>query len=175
MVLDMGLREDVKRELERMRSAKRIKLADNRASTELVENLYGRANARGFTFDSDEPEHVTGGENRGPRPLEYFLAGWAFCQQVQYARNALLADTPLDGLALQVSGDVDPTDFLDDDPSAFAENELRLTAHIESEAPRAEIRDLVRQAQSDCYAHGSLEREMTLTTDVYLNDEPLEL
>lgn len=175
MVLDMALRDGVEREIERMRNAKRVKLADNRASTELVENLHGRATAREFTFDSDEPAHVTGGEDRGPRPLEYFLAGWAFCQQVQYARNALLAGTPLDGLELSVSGDVDPTDFLDDDPSAFADDELRLTAHIESDASRAEVRDLVRQAQSDCYAHGSLEREMTLKTDVYLNDDPLEL
>jgi len=175
MVLDMAMRDGVEREIEQMRNAKRIKLADNRASTELVENLHGRATAREFTFDSDEPEYVTGGQNRGPRPLEYFLAGWAFCQQVQYARNALLAGTPLDGLELEASGDVDPTDFLDDDPSAFAGDELRLTAHIESDASREEIRDLVQQAQSDCYAHGSLEREMTLTTDVHLNDEPLDL
>lgn len=177
MVLDMDIQDQVQREINSIKNADRIKLGENSANTEILENLHGRGYARNFTFDYDEPEYVTGGTNRGPRPLEYFLAGWAFCQQVQYARNGLLYGIDFDAVEMDVAGDIDPRSFLDDNdvPSGFVDDELRMETHIRSDEDPDEIRRLVRLARKDCHAHACFQREMTLSGDVHLNGEPLDI
>ena len=116
MTLDWGLQDAVQRQVRSVDRADRVKRSPNRVESEILENLHGEGRAREFSFVYDEPAHVAGGENRGPRPLEYFLAGFAFCQQVQYARQALLTGTEFDDLRMETEGNVVPgqTGFEDD-------------------------------------------------------------
>lgn len=48
-----------------------------RAVANIVENVHLEGSARGFRFESDEPEQ-RGGTNLGPAPLSFFLMGAAF-------------------------------------------------------------------------------------------------
>ncbi|MFB6269772.1 MAG: OsmC family protein, partial [Halobacterium sp.] len=108
MTLDWDLQEAVWEEFEMLSGADRLPVGENRVETELVENYHGRGQARDFTFESDEPGSMAGGGDEGPRPLEYFLAGFAFCQQVLLAKHALATGVELDDVNVEVEGDVDP-------------------------------------------------------------------
>ena len=175
MVLDWSLQDAIIGELEAVRAADRVPVGHNDVETELLENYYARAKARSFTFESDEPATLAGGEDRGPRPLEYFLAGFALCQQVIYAKNALLTGIEFTDLAIEVGGDVDPRGVLGVDGVApgFVDDTVRYTTHIESAATPEEVRELVTLAERHCPAHASLRGAVTFDREVRLNGEPL--
>lgn len=48
-----------------------------RAVARILENVHLEARVRGHRLECDEPAE-RGGTNRGPAPLDYFLAGAAF-------------------------------------------------------------------------------------------------
>jgi uncharacterized OsmC-like protein len=177
MVLDWDLQPDVWDELETLRDAERVPVGENDVRAELLENFHSRARAREFSFEADEPATMAGGENRGPRPLEYFLAGFAVCQQVLYAKNALATGIEFSDLTVEVSGDVDPRGVLGvgDTPPGFVDDEITYTTHIESEATPDEIRELVGFAEERCPAHAALREPMAFDREVILNGEPLRV
>jgi uncharacterized OsmC-like protein len=177
MTLDWDLQPAVWDELETIRDADRVPMGKNEVSTDLLENFYGRAGARDFSFEADEPASLAGGQNRGPRPLEYFLAGFAFCQQVIYAKNALATGIEFTNLSIDVSGDVDPRGVLGVGGAepGFANDEITYRTHIESPATPDEVRELVGFAEHRCPAHASLRKPMGFDREVYLNGELLDL
>lgn len=176
MTLDWTLQNAVQNEIETLRSADRVPVGENRASAELLENYHNRATAREFAFESDEPASMAGGENHGPRPLEYFLAGFAFCQQTIYAKNALATGIELTDLRIEVDGDVDPRGVMGvgDVDSGFVGDEIEYTTHIETPATREEIRELVELAESRCPAHAALRKPMSFDREIIVNGDPLE-
>jgi uncharacterized OsmC-like protein len=177
MVVDWNLQEDVWNEIETLRGADRVPVGENEVTAELVENFHGRAEAREFDFASDEPGTMAGGQNRGPRPLEYFLAGFAFCQQVIFAKNSLATGIEIDDLEIDVSGDVDPRGVLGVEGArpGFVDDEISYTTRIESPAHRDEVQELVELAERHCPAHAALRKPMEFDRDVVVNGEPLDL
>lgn len=177
MTLDWDLQPAVWDELKTIRDADRVPMGKNEVTAELLENFHGRATAREFTFQADEPATMAGGGNRGPRPLEYFLAGFAFCQQVIYAKNALATGIEFSDLSVEVSGDVDPRGVLGvgDVEPGFAGDEITYTTHIESPASPDEVRELVGFAEHRCPAHAALRKPTGFDREVYLNGERLEM
>lgn len=176
MTLDWDLQEAVWKEYEALENAAddRVPVGENRVETELVQNYHGRGSAREFDFESDEPASMAGGQNMGPRPLEYFLAGFAFCQQVVLAKHALATGIELNDVQVEVEGDVDPRGVLgigDVDPGF--DGALRQITHIESPATEEEIRDLVEQAESHCPAYASLSVPVERT--LVLNGQQLDI
>lgn len=176
MVLDWSLQDAIIDELASVRSADRVPVGHNDVETELLENYYGRATARSFSFESDEPATLAGGEDRGPRPLEYFLAGFALCQQVIYAKNALATGIEFTDLSIEVHGDVDPRGVLGvgDVAPGFVGDEVRYTTYIESPASDDEVRQLIELAEGHCPAHASLREPVTFDREIVLNGEPLQ-
>lgn len=176
-ILDPDLREAVRREVERLQRADRVKLSPNQAHTEVVENFHARATARSFAFESDEPDWKVGGEDRGPRPLEYFLAGFNLCQQAIYVENALKDGVELTSLGIDVSGDVDPRGTLGvgDVPPGFVDDTVAYTTHLETPEDRDTVRSFVERAEHHCPAHATLRVPMQFDRTVVVNGEPLDL
>lgn len=52
---------------------------------------------------SDEPK-TAGGTNKGPGPLDYFMASIGFCENVTFARYATLNGLDFDSLKTSVRG-----------------------------------------------------------------------
>ncbi|WP_232702248.1 OsmC-related (seleno)protein [Halobacterium wangiae] len=173
MPLDWDLQEAVWEEFELLAEADRVPTGENRVETELVENYHGRGTARDFEFESDEPASMAGGENRGPRPLEYFLAGFAFCQQVVLAKHALATGVEVDDVRVEVEGDVDPRGVLGigDVDSGF-DGGLRQVTRVESPATPHEIRELVATADANCPASASL--SVPVDRELFLNGERID-
>ena len=67
--------------------------------------------ARKFELIVDEPESL-GGEDSGPNPVEYLLAGYAGCLNVVFNLVAKELDIQINKLEINVSGDINPERFL---------------------------------------------------------------
>jgi uncharacterized OsmC-like protein len=171
MTIDRDFRERVKRHVKDSEDAgKAVHL--NRVVTTAEHGFQGKAKARRFEFYSDEPEEG-GGENEAPRPLEYFLAGFAFCQQAQYAKYAALRDIELTGLKIDVKGYVDQRGILgiEDVPPGF--RNIDYTVHLESTATEDVVRDLVTTVEHVCPAHATIVGGTTLNRTIKLNGSVL--
>lgn len=70
-----------------------------------------KTESRGFTMIVDEPEHF-GGTNQGASPVEYLLAAYAGCLNVVAHLIASEMKLDLEGLKIEITGDLNPGAFL---------------------------------------------------------------
>lgn len=142
----------------------------NRVITTAIEGFKGQAKARRFVFFADEPVEG-GGTNEAPRPLEYFLAGFAFCQQVQYVKHAALRNLDITGLRMDVKGYVDQRGVLgiEDVPAGFQRIDYKV--QIESSEPVGSIVELADFVESICPAHAAIKGSAPLNRTLVVNGE----
>ena len=81
-------------------------IATNKATAKLIGNQKSEGIVRGFTLIQDEPESVAG-TGTGPTPTDFLIASVAFCENVVFARNAVLNDLDTQALETTASGDWD--------------------------------------------------------------------
>jgi uncharacterized OsmC-like protein len=127
---------------------------------ELIEGKLGQ-----FTVLSDEPPERAG-TGRGPNPLKYFLAGFAFCFLTWCARAAAYHEAAVDSLEMTVRGRFDRKDA-----HAFTEiiYELRLGGTLNREmAARID-----QMASHECYVHNTLRKAVRLRGQLLLNGTPI--
>ncbi|WP_251341774.1 OsmC family protein [Haloplanus halophilus] len=172
-VVDTTLQERLTRRIEGLRNAGELKPGRPSVETETLRNYHARARADGFVFDADEPVSKVGGTGRAPRPLRYFLAGFAFCLQAQYVRNAVRMGIDLDELAVDVDGEIDRRGGLGlrEAPADF--ERIGYTTTLRTDASEERVRDLVDAAESRCYVHGTLSAALPLDGTTVLNGSPL--
>lgn len=173
MKIDSDFRERVKHyQAESRDRGKAVHL--NRVVTTSIDGFRATAKARSFEFSSDEPSEG-GGENTAPRPLEYFLAGFAFCQQAQYAKYAALRDLEITGLKMDVRGYVDQRGILgtDDVPPGF--QRIDYIVRIESPESPETIRQLSDTVESICPAHAAVRGSTPLLRTLLLNGEEVSV
>ncbi|MFP4484981.1 MAG: OsmC-related (seleno)protein [Spirochaetaceae bacterium] len=171
MEMDADFRDRVKRHVEASRDAgKAVHL--NRVITTALHGFYGKAKARRFEFFSDEPAQGGGGDE-APRPLEYFLAGFGFCQQAQYAKYAALRDIDLTGLKIDIKGYVDQRGILGiaDVAPGFRNIDYQVT--IETGADLDAVRELVETVEHVCPAHATIKGGTTLNRTIVVNGTEL--
>jgi len=173
-LVDTTLRERLNRRIEGLRDAREIKPGHPGVEIETLSNYHARAHADGFTFDADEPVSKVGGTGTAPRPLRYFLAGFAFCLQAQYVRNAIRMDIELDELAVDVGGEIDRRGGLGlrDDPADF--ESIGYTTRLRTDAPEADVHELVEAAEARCYVHGTLSKAVDLDGTTVVNGTPID-
>ena len=172
-LVDTTLRERLNRRIEGLRNAREIKPGHPSVEIETLGNYHARAHADGFTFDADEPVSKVGGTGTAPRPLRYFLAGFAFCLQAQYVRNAIRMGIELDDLSIDVDSEIDRRAGLGfrDDPADF--ESVSYTTRLRTDAPDSDVRALVEAAESCCYVHGTLSKAVDLDGTTIVNGAPL--
>lgn len=79
------------------------------------------------------------GEGGAPTPPEALLAALGSCVAVGIQANAVARAVPIKSLALELEADFDPTaawGVAGVDPGGIGFNAVRITAHIEADAPR---------------------------------------
>jgi uncharacterized OsmC-like protein len=173
-LVDTTLQDRLHRRIEGLRDAREIKSGHPSVSIETLRNYHARAHADGFVFDADEPVSKVGGTGTAPRPLRYFLAGFAFCLQAQYVRNAIRMGIELDELSVEVDSEIDRRGGLGlrDDPADF--ESVAYTTTLRTDAPEADVRELVETAESCCYVHGTLSKAVDLEGTTVANGSSLD-
>jgi uncharacterized OsmC-like protein len=143
-----------------------------RAVAKLLEDMHIEGRVGKFRLESDEPA-ARGGTELGPTPLQYFVAGAAFCLLTQMARFAPLYDVPLEEVQADVRAEFDIADKfgLEGPDGAFEHVTYTLTVH--SSAPPEQVRLLIEHAERACHAAQSLRQPVPVLVEVHLNGQPL--
>ena len=81
-----------------------------RASTTWVNGFQSQAEIRGFTVPMDEPPPLGGG-NSAPNMVEMVLGAYGCCLTTGYVMNAALQGIKIEGIGIDVEGDLDLQGF----------------------------------------------------------------
>ncbi len=101
-----------------------------------------------YKADSDHPA-VLCGEDQGPTPVEYLLAGLAGCITAGIANIAAARGVTLDAVEAEVEGDIDLQGILglsEDVRNGFSA--IRATFRVEGDAPPEKLAQIVEQARA---------------------------
>ena len=145
-----------------------------RAVAKLLEDLHIEARVGKFHLESDEPA-ARGGTDLGPTPLQYFLAGAAFCLLTQIARFAPLYDVPLEEVQADVRAEFNAADKFVTDGGHGAFEQVTYSITVRSNAPPERVRLLIEHAERACHAAQSLRQPVPVSLEVQLNGRPLPL
>ncbi len=106
---------------------------------------------------SDEPLSL-GGEDSAPNPVEQILAALGNCLAVGYAANASVAGIELNGLQIDLEGDLDLHTFLGlaNENAGFESIDVKVS--IDSDAPNSELKELHRKVVSTSPVGHTLQR-----------------
>jgi uncharacterized OsmC-like protein len=145
-----------------------------RAVAKLLEDLHIEGRVGKFHLESDEPA-VRGGTDLGPTPLQYFIAGAAFCLLTQIARFAPLYDVPLEEVQADVRAEFNAADKFVTDSGNGAFEQVTYALTVRSAAPPEQVRLLIEHAERACHAAQSLRQPIPVSLEVQLNGQPLPL
>ena len=81
-----------------------------RSVSALVDGLEVETQIRRFKITMDEQKSL-GGTDKGPNPMELVLSAYGACQEITYRLHADLLEIPLDGITVEVTGEVDLCGF----------------------------------------------------------------
>ena len=145
-----------------------------RAVAKLLEDMHIEGRVGKFHLESDEPA-ARGGTELGPTPLQYFIAGAAFCLLTQMARFAPLYDVPLEEVQADVRAEFDIADKFGMEGPDGAFEHVIYAVTVRSSAPPEQVRLLVEHAERACHAAQSLHQHVPILIEVHLNGQPLPL
>ncbi|HOP09878.1 MAG TPA: OsmC family protein [Oscillospiraceae bacterium] len=105
---------------------------------------------RGFTMTIDEPESL-GGTNGGANPVEYLLAALSGCLNVVGHLVAGEMGFRLNGLEIDLQGDLDPAKFTGQSTSGRAGyNDIRVTLMPDTDANQETLDKWLKTVESRC-------------------------
>jgi uncharacterized OsmC-like protein len=148
-----------------------------RASSRWMKGTHSRSTMADFTGAGGEHKHqapfkadmdhpaVLCGQDQGPTPVEFLLAGLAGCITAGVANIAAARGVTLDMVEAEVEGDIDLQGILgisDDVRNGFSA--IRATFRLEGDAPKEKLAEIVEQS-----------RARSAVFDVLTNGVPVEI
>ena len=120
---------------------------------------------REFTIEGDEPEQILG-ERTAPNAVELLLGALGSCLSVGYAANAAAMGIELDGLRIEMEGDVDLRGFLgiSEDVRPGYES-ITCSVYLDSDADAADLEALRERVESTSPLVDIISREVPLETE----------
>ena len=119
-----------------------------------------------FALESDEPD-VLLGTDTAPNPVEAALHALSSCLTVGIAYNAAARGIKIDGVRFDLEGDLDLQGFL-----GLAENvrpgfsNIRITCHIDADAPRENLADLCQHAQDHSPVFDTIANPVSISVEL---------
>ena len=140
----------------------------------MISDQHSEAKVRGFTVVQDEPESVGGG-SRGPTPTDYFIASVGFCENVIFARNAILAGVSIDSLETIVTGQWDRRGLFEIDNVKPFFKSVTVETRVSSKDPVEKIVEVARETHRRCPVHATLSRGTEMFFILDLNGQKFKL
>jgi len=118
--------------------------------TRQVEGFRSEATVRQFNVTVDEPEAL-GGQDAGPSPVELLLAALGSCQEITYRLYADALGVPLDGVSVQLTGNLDLRGFFAVDPGVRpGYQSIQATVRLDSPASDEDLARLKETVDQHC-------------------------
>ena len=162
----------VKESVGKLKADPNVGTNHNRALTRVISDFVGEGKVRDHIFISDEPP-ARGGTDKGPSPLEYFIAGFSLCQQVLFILYAARLGIDLDSLEIDADGVVPARGqhgFKGFKPGI---TEINYKIRVGSKESKEKIMKLVETVEKYCPAVNTLKEPPALNRKIILNGETI--
>jgi uncharacterized OsmC-like protein len=119
-----------------------------------------------FSFDADHPE-IFASEDHGITPAEFMLVGLASCLTAGVAAVAQNRGIQLRSVEAKVEGSMDIQGILGIDSEVRnGYDDIKVTFHIDADAPRKDIEALVAQSQKRSAVYDAITNPTNVTVEV---------
>ena len=139
-------------------------------SRSTVQNFFGlgaeQAHKTEFSFDADHPE-IFASEDLGATPIEYVLVGLASCLTAGVAAVAQNRGIQLRSVEAKLEGSMDIQGILGIDSDVRnGYDDIKVTFHIDADAPKKDIEALVAQSQKRSAVYDCITNPTNVTVEV---------
>ncbi|HEX5094801.1 MAG TPA: OsmC family protein [Acidimicrobiia bacterium] len=122
--------------------------------------------AKDFAYDADHPAVLVGAD-QGPTPVEFLLHAIGACLMAGVANIAAARGVTLTCVEAQIEGDVDIQGLLGlSDEVRNGYEQIRVTFHIEGDAPDEKLREIVEQSRNRSAVYDVLTNGVNVAIDV---------
>ena len=119
-----------------------------------------------FSFEADHPE-IFASEDLGATPIEYVLVGLASCLTAGVAAVAQNRGVQLRSVEAKLEGTMDIQGILGIDRDVRnGYDDIKVTFHIDADAPKKEIEAIVAQSQKRSAVYDALTNPVNVTVTV---------
>ena len=116
-------------------------------------------------LQSDEPAGL-GGDDNAPNPVEQVLAAFGNCLAVGYAANATTRNIKLDGLKIELEGDLNLKTFLGLAQGNAGYENVRARVHIKSNASSEQLDELHKAVVASSPVGHTLSRAVPINVEL---------
>jgi putative redox protein len=147
-----------------------------RADSRLVGDQAQEASVRGYVLVCDEPGQL-GGTDKGPSPLEFFVASVGFCENVTFARWAALRGLDFDSLETSVRGHWDRRGqgMVGSPGIEPSLKDFVVETRVSSRAPIDKIQEVARMTHARCPRHATLKKIGSVVDKLFVNGTEVQL
>lgn len=149
-------------------------IATVRADAKLLAQQYQEVRVRDFVIASDEPV-PSGGTDKGPTPLDFFVASIGFCENVMFTRHAVLSGVEFSSLETSVRGHWDRKGQYEIDGVSPNFRDMTVETRVASDAPIEKIVEVARITHRTCPMHATIVRAMTVIDRLFVNGKEVAL
>ncbi len=149
-------------------------LFTNKAEVRLIKDQNSEAKTRGFTIVQDEPESVWG-TGKGPTPTDYLVTSVGFCENIIFARNAILARLSIDSLETVVTGSWDRRGLFEIDGVSPYFRSITVETRVSSTDPVERVVEVARQTHKRCPVHSTLSKATEMIFKLVVNGQSIPL
>ena len=149
-------------------------LGTARADAKLLGQQYQEVKIRDFTIACDEPV-PSGGTDKGPTPLDFFVASVGFCENVMFTKNAALQGVEFDSLETSVHGHWDRRgqyEIAGSDPSF---KDMTVETRVTSKASTEKIVEVARATHRTCPMRATIGKAMDVTDRLFVNGKEVPI
>jgi putative redox protein len=141
-----------------------------RSVSALVNGLEVETQIRRFKITMDEKEDL-GGTDKGPNPMELVLSAYGACQEITYKLHADLLGIAINGITVEVTGEVDLCGFFSvDDEVRPGYTAINTDVVIDTTASDEDLERLTEAVHKHCPVLDIIRNQTPITFSVRKKD-----
>ena len=145
-----------------------------RGDAKLLGQQYQEVKVRNFTIACDEPIS-SGGTDKGPTPLDFFVASIGFCENVMFTRNAALRGLEFDSLETSVRGHWDRRGQFEIGGMDPSFKDMIVETKVNTMAPVEKVVEVVRASHRTCPMRTTIGKAMNVSDRLFVNGQEVSL
>ena len=149
-------------------------LGTARADAKLLGQQYQEVKVRDFVIACDEP-FTSGGTDKAPTPLDFFMASVGFCENVMFTRHAALRGLEFESLETSVRGHWDRRGQYEIDRAEPSFKDITVETRVTTKAPVQKVVEVARITHRTCPMHATAAKAMKVTDRLFVNGNEVSL
>lgn len=149
-------------------------LGTAKADSKLQGQQYQEVKLKNFTIACDEPV-PSGGTDKAPTPLDYFVASIGFCENVMFTRHAAIHGLEYDSLETSVHGHWDRRGQWETEGTDPAFKDMTVETKVTTKAPINKVVEVARVTHKTCPMRATIGKAMRVTDKLYVNGSEVPL